>query len=57
MIYLEFVTVVGLFSKLRLDNALSKYLAKMDVRFEYAVHANALQIVVYFVPTFFVDSS
>jgi hypothetical protein len=54
---LEFVAVVGLFSKLRLDNALSKYLAKMDVRFEYAVHANALQIVVYFVPTFLVDSS
>lgn len=26
----------------------------MDVRFEYAVHANALQIVVYFVLTFFV---
>ena len=33
----------------------NKYLAKMGVHFDYALHSNALENLVYFVPTFFVD--
>jgi hypothetical protein len=38
-----------------LDIVLNKYLTKMGIQINYALHSNALQILVYSVPAFFAN--